>query len=567
MKDDPHVKSLNRALKDGDERAIDQEVSNVLNAIHQDDPTFDTFSIAAVNDALRNSRQHAYVKAFAEALLIENRNTFDTDKHYAQALIDTDMPMAALAPLLALAQANKEDFSKFSEAMGLIGRVHKDLFMNSKDKHSHAAVKHFNKSLDAYAQPWRIDRGKCSWHASNLLALISFAQAEKIEIPDEFDSSEIAENLERVILEKPENERNYWDWASLAESRLGRSDWVGASEALSVPIEKGEANVFQLNGTLRQFKDVWLLPARGVEASNIITWLERNLLAVPNGGVSLDSDDIDRQLSAKDVDLEALHSHHKMRSHSWIKDFLKRGDNIGSIIDKHSGHNVGTCCVIDRKYIEEKRSGELICLTNDHVLSNHIDDYKNKSKKPLLPENAAVKFTSSDSPEKKFFISEIIWSSNFDVHDACMFRLAEDPPVDVENLPIVDYVPTIDSKTPQEIFLISHPEKDELSYSFQNTDLVDHDATSRGKKSLIPGLIHYTTPSIPGSSGGVALNGMLEMVGLHHAGVSGVNRLNKELKAYEVNEAIWIQPILNAARQGLIIEEKRWGEKKSGQKF
>lgn len=555
-----HVKGLMQALKKGDERAINFQVSKILDAIHRDDPDFDADEVEEVNSALRHARQHDYIKAFSEALTAEDRNTFNTDKHYAQALIDTDMAAAALAPLTALAEASRDDFSKFSEAMGLLGRVHKDLFLKSSDKRKPAAVRHFNKSMQAYAEPWRIDPDASCWHASNLLALISMGQAEGIKVGDEFNGVEIAENLERVILNKPEDTRDYWDWASLAESRLGKGDWLSASGALGIAIDSGNATPFQLNGTLRQFKEVWLLQERGEDAAKIITWLERSLLGQPNGEVSLDADDIDRQLSAKESDLEALHSYHKMRSHAWVRKFLMRGDNIGSVVDKHSGQQKGTCCVIDGKFISKELAGHQLCLTNDHVISEYPDEYDDVTMRPLSPDDTAVKFTASDDPDRKYSVAEVIWSSPYFVHDACLFRLMENTPADALNLPIVDYVPSIHKEKPQEIFLISHPEKDELSYSFQNTDLIDHDAASRGKDSLTPGLIHYTTPSIPGSSGGVALNAELDMVGLHHAGGSEINRLNGELGTYAVNEAIWIQPILNAIRKNLAQKKKRWSE-------
>lgn len=105
----------------------------------------------------------------------------------------------------------------------------------------------------------------------------------------------------------------------------------------------------------------------------------------------------------------------------------------------------------------------------------------------------------------------------------------------------------------------SHPEKDGVSYSFQNTDLIDHDTISTGKGGLIPGLIHYTTPTIPGSSGGIALNASLEMIGLHRAGGTEINRLNGQPGSYAVNEAIWIQPILNSTRLDLANGRCRWG--------
>ncbi len=54
------------------------------------------------------------------------------------------------------------------------------------------------------------------------------------------------------------------------------------------------------------------------------------------------------------------------------------------------------------------------------------------------------------------------------------------------------------------------------------------------------------------------MNAGLEMIGLRHAGGSEVNRLNAQEGNYAVNEATWIQPILNAIRKDLSNGRTRW---------
>lgn len=551
------VNDLENALNAGNDKAVDEIFESIIAAIHDDDPSVDALAIAKINCLLRNNRKHEHAKRFSEALVIEEKNTFDTDKHYAQALIDTGMAAASLPGLHLLAAKENDNFKNFAEAKGLIGWVHKDLFINAKDKKKLAAINHLNKSLEAYAEPWKRDSDKTIWHASNLLALISRAEAEGISVPNELNRDAIADSLESAVKRVPEKHRNYWDWASLAEGYVGREKWSEATNVLMEALGQKDNTPFQLNGTLRQFKEVWRLPERSAEGANMVTAIERSMLGRPNGEVSLRSADIERQMKTSEGDLEALHSHHKMRSHKWVKKYLGRGDNVGSVIDKHSGVQKGTCCVIEGGYISESYKGQLLCLTNDHVISEYPEFYSD-AKKPLNPADAAVRFTASEDEDKKYQIYEIVWSSPYMEHDTCIFRLEDYPPLLGSNLPIVDYVPTINEDKPQQVFVISHPEKDSLSYSFQNTDLVDHDAKVRGKDTLIPGLIHYKTPTIPGSSGGVALNAELDMIGLHHAGGTTINKLNGDSGKYAVNEAIWIQPILNAARADIKNQKSRW---------
>ncbi len=185
-----------------------------------------------------------------------------------------------------------------------------------------------------------------------------------------------------------------------------------------------------------------------------------------------------------------------------MRKYIARGSCIASVVDISSDEPIGTCSVLDGKWFSEELAGRLVLLTNDHVVSDFPDGYPPRSR-PLKPDEAAVRFTGSQNPDQKFAILRVIWSFPYDAHDACLFELEGTLPIEESNIPLVPYVPKVDAKKPAEVFLISHPEKDGVSYSFQNTDLIDHDANSTGKEGLVPGLIHYTTPSIPGSSGGI----------------------------------------------------------------
>ncbi|MCT4654288.1 MAG: serine protease [Cohaesibacter sp.] len=553
------VTALTKSLENGDERSTDTAVKSIVEAIEMNDPSFDMDDIHVVNIQLRNYQQHGYMTVFGEVLTSEERNTFDTDKHYAQALIDTNTPKKALPLLRSMAKDgdNRDSFEHYSEAMGLIGRVHKDLYLKSSELDRDGAQRHLTRSLNAYGEPWKRLPSQCSWHAVNLLALASNAAAKGFQLPEDLNEAEVANSVITAVNEIPENERNYWDWASLAEANVAKHSWASASLALIKALDAPNADPFKLNGTLRQFKELWYLQDRSIESAILVTWLERFLIAQPNSELLLDTDDIERQQSVKESDLEALHSHHRMRSFDWLQKFLSRGESVASIVDINSGEPKGTCCLIDGKFISPNLKGYLFCLTNDHVMSNHPDIYS-VDRKPLKPNQAAVRFTQSRMPDKKYQISEIVWSSPFSIHDACLFTLEEAPPILESTIPIVSYVPSVTPNKPQEIFVISHPEKEALSFSFQNTDLIDHDAEEKGKKSLLPGLLHYTTPTVAGSSGGVALNAQLEMVGLHHAGGSEISKLNGKDGTYAVNEAIWIQPILNAIRTDLEDGRNRW---------
>lgn len=497
--------------------------------------------------------------SYGEMLSSEGRNTFDTDKHYAQALIDTGSPHTALPLLSAMIRDSetRENFDDFAESSGLVGRVHKDLFLTHMEHNVDEASRHLRRSFLAYNGPWLRSPHESIWHGVNLLALSSNATVNGFSVPDDVSPDDIADSVIETISHKKISNRDYWDWASLAEAHVWKEDWSSASQAIVTALDTGLADPFQLNGTLRQFKYLWCLQDRGPDAAILVTWLERNLMGQPNSELILDAEDIDRQQSVDEDRLQALHSHHRMRTREWIERFLLRGECVASVVNINSDEPKGTCSILDGGMFSDELAGRLVLLTNDHVVSDFPDTYSGKIR-PLRPDEAAVRFTQSSSPDQKYPISKVIWSSAYHAHDVCLFEVDGPMPISESTIPVVSHVPRVNAEKPEEVYLISHPEKDALSYSFQNTDLIDHDTKAKGKESLVPGLLHYTTPSVPGSSGGIALNAGLEMIGLHHAGGTEINRLNGEKGTYAVNEAIWIQPIINAVRKDLAVGQNRW---------
>ena len=59
-------------------------------------------------------------------------------------------------------------------------------------------------------------------------------------------------------------------------------------------------------------------------------------------------------------------------------------------------------------------------------------------------------------------------------------------------------------------------------------------------------------------SGGVALNAMLEMIGLHHAGSETLDRIDGVEETHAANEAVWIHAIVNAIARSLELGVTRW---------
>jgi V8-like Glu-specific endopeptidase len=85
----------------------------------------------------------------------------------------------------------------------------------------------------------------------------------------------------------------------------------------------------------------------------------------------------------------------------------------------------------------------------------------------------------------------------------------------------------------QRIYVIGHPRGGKISFSLYDNLLLDHDIPK----------IHYRSPTQGGSSGSPVFNQNWDLIGLHHAGGTRVQKLNGKVGVYPANEGIWIQSI------------------------
>ena len=524
-----------------------------------EDDEDDDLSTDALQSVVRTLMKERYIpeaESFLETMAMADRLQPVNHIDRAQVEIEQGRQAYSLPVLDTLAARFRDDPTLFAEAKGLAGRAHKDLFLRALRGNRAAAQDHLNRALERYNEGRAGAEDKRNWLGGNLLSVATRARSEGFEPALDIDLAEVAKSIEESTARIPIAKRELYDWSSLAEARFFTKDWDGAADAVNEILKAEDDDVFKLNSTLRQFKEVWQLQNLSEEAGRLVTGMERRILQKPNGEISLNAADIKRQRGTQEEDLEAQFSHHMLRGRDWMRRFLDLGDSVASVVGRSSGAVKGTCCIIEGGQISPRYEGQLLGLTNDHVISEFPKAYAQS--RPLAPRDAAVRFTLSDDPARPYPIGEVLWSSPFDAHDACLFTFKDALPIAKSSLTIVDYLPPAPNTPPSEVFVISHPNPDEPSYSFQNTALLMHDGDARGDDTMNPGFIHYSTGTIKGSSGGVALNASLEMIGLHHAGSETLDRIDGVEETHAANEAVWIHAIVNAVARSLDLGVTRW---------
>jgi V8-like Glu-specific endopeptidase len=76
--------------------------------------------------------------------------------------------------------------------------------------------------------------------------------------------------------------------------------------------------------------------------------------------------------------------------------------------------------------------------------------------------------------------------------------------------------------------VVGHPLGGGLSFSLEDNLLLDWDQR----------VVHYRTPTEPGSSGSPVFDDQWRLIALHHAGGSNMRRLNGKPGTYEANDGI-----------------------------
>ena len=111
-------------------------------------------------------------------------------------------------------------------------------------------------------------------------------------------------------------------------------------------------------------------------------------------------------------------------------------------------------------------------------------------------------------------------------------------------MPLALQLPLLETKAKPRAYVIGHPSGwDTPQFSLQDNILIDYDDT----------LVHYRSPTEPGSSGSPVFDSTWSLIAVHHAGGLETPRLHGEGGTYPANEGIGVAAI----RARLIAEPPR----------
>ncbi len=487
-------------------------------------------------EPLRDAREYQALMQIAEVIGRLDPRDFRTRRFYAQALIEAGKVTVAIDVLQALIHRLPANDHEQVEAMGLLGRAHKQIFFDARDKTDPGARHSLTQAIAAYRKPYESDPANM-WHGANLVALLANCRRLGISVATDLNPVDVAERLVESLEALPQNERNEWYLPSLAEAYLGLDRWDDVERTVKAFAAGSNARAFLLASALRQFTKVWNLEETE-RGRGLVTLLRARLLQVPGGELRIDSGDLQRlhqQPAPSDAQLEAILGKRGAQTFKWWKTGLARAQSVASIRPR-LGSRIGTGFLIRAGDVGLAPADELVVLTNFHVVN------PNGSSPGIRPDDAEVVFEAVDA-DTVYEIDSLLWSSAPEQCDASILRLK--PPVTgIDPLPVAKSLPVLGEAT--QVYVVGYPGGRDLSFSFQDNELLDHEGPPNGAPQ-IPGVcrVHYTAPTEGGSSGSPVFNANLwQVIALHHkGGKNGMPKLNGASGTYGANEGISIQSI------------------------
>jgi len=466
-------------------------------------------------------------------------------KRRAQALIgllDLDPAEALLKDALAIASAPNATAIAKSEVLeyhGLLGRIEKQRFVVSED------AEYLVAATDVYLEQYNGHPSKPFWHGINAVALMHREQKQNIQTREP-DAKALAKEIYDAVFAMYRDDAGDPRFAAtLSEASLALGNCDDAELWLYRFIHHPKINRFALDSYARQLREIWQGSAIGAGpkcANRLVSIIATHTMHHES------------RLSLSQADLRTLTDHFDTEN-PWLErnfsgarsfsvDMLKRMiAACGAIgcVTKSSGARMGSGFLIAGKELNRAWGDEPIFVTNAHVLSDSV-------RNAVRIDDACVCFevdAMSSGKPTPYRIKEVLYTSPpapigarrgdgeaLDVTAVRLQGIGDDRSV----LKIADGLPEVGPSA--RAYVVGHPKGGELQVSLHDSLLLDVDADGR--------LIHYRTPTEPGSSGSPVFDAGWEVIALHHAGSGFTPRLNGK-GFYEANEGISLSAIRRKA--------------------
>lgn len=480
--------------------------------------------------SLRRKRRFELMRSLAEAIIQSGVTAPQVRRQYAQALIDDGHLDEAESVLNAIIQDPTTNVGEVIEARGLIGRVYKQRYVN--DAKTQANPANLRRALELYYDTYRRNPKDNLWHGINTVALTARARGDGLAFADMPDDSALAQQLLATIADMEVNSStgilHAYDEATRMEAYVALGDYKKADESALRYIDSSDADAFEIKSTIRQLEEVWQLSYEKAPGNHLLPLLKAAQLSKEGGFSQRDPQKVAQETQAVGLavgELEALFGKATTVTLKWYKQGLEQCNAVARI-EKPDGRGCGTGWLVKASDFFPDREGMLL-LTNHHVIPRAVS-----------AKDAQANFQTID---ETFQVKKIVWTSPIAELDATLVTLDGEP----KTKPLVLHDEAVEMTHPPEraprLYIIGHPMGRDIEFSIQDNHLL----------ACNERLLHYRTPTEPGSSGSPVFESQRwRVVALHHGGSATLARIDGVTGTYEANEGITIPAIRKKIKAG-----------------
>ncbi|MFT3725246.1 MAG: trypsin-like peptidase domain-containing protein [Hyphomonadaceae bacterium] len=606
------------SLDDAETAALQREVDAMLPKLYRADSTRELSgllnivaqaraigkeghdALETLADRLRRMRAFDDLYILTSAVNSSGVGSKKMRRYEIQALIEMQVYETALdlvRPLLGEGVQSHDG----REAYGNLGRIYKQMYINAmkppglgeegKLPPDRALLElYLQRSFGAYMYVWdNLKTTETTWHGINAVAMASIAERAGFTAKDP-KIEQLAKDVLAVVTAPGAND--VWAIGTKGETYVALGDYAKAAEAyVQYAAQKG-VDAFALGSSLRQLEDVWGISGSDPTSGQPVRLLKAALIAKLGEAGNPDRDpntpappprqlSVDVRMTKQEAKLirdEVVNeapagvtgSAARALQKTFSENFpfgmkqLRLGMLRADAVCRIHGMQTGTWAAFASGFAIK---GSLLCeawgdkpviITNNHVISSQPST---ESKRYDLCK--AVFVSPDDDSEQEVLFERILWESAVDAHDITILRTKGDLPASVT--PLTDLLPrplgprATDDSGIGRCYVIGYPGAKELSFSFADNILLDHDCPDgceievddKGRRChgapAAPVHVHYRTPTIGGNSGSPVFDAdYFSLLGVHHSGASDMRRLNGRPGIYAANEGIWIDSIRQA---------------------
>jgi hypothetical protein len=481
MRPEAYLNELNAALQQyrfRDVRALTDQV---------DPAAFELPQIKKALGLIRRKRLFTELEHAASLFYMAGQTAPVIRRQWGQSLLDQNRVPPALTLLRTMSTEFAADPGEGPEIRGLIGRAYKQLYVNE------GGAENLRSAISAYMSDWTQRRGDYRWQGINLVALLSRARRDGVDPGEALDSEQIARAVLADIDEH--GATGIWDYATAMEASIAVGDQVAALAWAKKYVQHPDTDAFELASTLRQLKEVWVL--EGTALGNMLLPVLEAALLQREGG-SVQPMRVDKV--ADTTGFEAVWGPEAYVYLQWIDTLYGCCNAIGRISDAATGAPKGTGFLVPGASLNAAWGDGPVFLTNSHVISHNPAD-----EAPLRPQEAAVEFTRLPG-RPKVGAGKCLVSSPRTENDVTILRI--NAPSGSRALEPYPYLPKLsaDAAEPQRIYVIGHPQGNELAVSLYDNSLAEYQEP----------YVRYRSPTESGHSGSPVFTRQLKVFAIHH---------------------------------------------------